>query len=208
MFSGSNLKVSSYSGSLGVNLVLKIVPKTINIILFLFCSLVIVFEMDFLNYGLKLVFHNNSFLLNLVMVAIRGLYFYVMCKILFVFLIVSLQLIVFESYLLSGIMQTLVAISKLQVNVSVRNHLAILLCKCCNYTRQNELLNIHAHAKILEIICNQVYWLYLPLALLLGGLTLIFASYEAIRMHAVIPMPYYLGFPILAIFVILVIASL
>jgi len=69
-------------------------------------------------------------------------------------------------------------------------------------------MNVHSCVKILETICNQVYWLFLPQSLLLGGLMLVFASYGTIRMHSVIPMPYYFGFPILALLIILVVLSL
>jgi len=172
----------------------------INIVLFLFSSLVLAFEMDFLHYGLEYFFHKKRFLLSLVMLSIRGLYLYAFCNILFVFVIIILQLAVVESYLLSGIMETLVAVCKVQINLfnDRKTHAGPEICKRCNQKRQNDLLNSHSCLKILEIICNQVYWCLLPQLLLLGGLTLIFTNYGTIRMHSVIPLPYYLGFPFLA----------
>jgi len=164
--------------------------------------------MDFLNFGLGLFFPRKTFLLRFIFFSIRVLYFNVICKILFVFLIVLVQLAVFECYLASGIMQEILSRTKFTRIVLKRNNAARLLCKGCNNKRLYDLLDIHTSLKIVETIANKVYWLLLPQLLLLGGLTLIFANYGTIRMHSVIPMPYYLGFPVLAAFLILMLVLL
>jgi len=162
--------------------------------------------MDFLHYGVELFFHKKLFLLSLVVLSIHGLYLYAFCKILFLFVIIILQLAVVESYVLSGMMHRLLAISK--VHMSLFNRNTPRVCKRCNYKIQNDLLNSHSCLKILEIICNEVYWCLLPQLLLLGGLSLIFTNYGTIRMHSVIPLPYYLGYALLASLIVLIFLTL
>jgi len=181
----------------------------IKIVVFFFCCLQIGFETDFCNFGLGLLIprRTRTFLLSSIVLSLRLLYFDVICKVLFVFLTVLLQLAVFECYLASGAMQTILNLSKIKMSGAKTTNSSgnsPLFKKHCN----EHLLNIHTCANILEIICNQAYRLFIPQALLLGGLMLIFAIYGTIRMHSVIPMPYYLGFPVLASIILLVVSSL
>jgi len=145
---------------------------------------------DFVSY--------KAILLNLVMLAVRGLFLYVYCKILFVFLIVtynwsSLKLIYIRVWCK---LLWMLAKSKWE------------FCKRCNNRRQNELWNIYSCLKFLEVTCNQVYRLFLPQALLLGGHLLVFSNYGTIHKHSVILLPYYLRFQILASLIILVVLSI
>jgi len=208
LVSESKLQVTAYSGSFFAETILQLLPTMINLLLFLFCSFIIVFEMDFVNFGLGLFFPRKTFLLRFVFFSIRVLYFYVICKIVFVFSIFLLQLLVFECYLGSGVMHEILNRTKFKVIVLMENNSGRVFSKRCNNKRLNDLLDIHTCLRIAETIANKVYSLFIPQGLLLVGLTLIFANYGAIRMHSVIPMPYYLGFPVLAAFLILMIVLL
>jgi len=58
------------------------------------------------------------------------------------------------------------------------------------------LISLHAEMKLLEIISNEVGYVMFPFMLLCGLGIIVAANYATIRMHSIIPMPYYLSMPL------------
>jgi len=67
---------------------------------------------------------------------------------------------------------------------------------------RTNLLNLHTETKLLETITNQVYYITIPFFLLCGLTLLLATNYATIRMHAIIPMPYYLLNPLGSVIII------
>jgi len=70
------------------------------------------------------------------------------------------------------------------------------------------LVSIHAQVKVMEGLANQAYFYFLPSLLLFGGYLLVVTNYATIRMHNVIPMPFFLAMPALSVVVTIIIVVL
>jgi len=67
---------------------------------------------------------------------------------------------------------------------------------------RSDLITIHKELKILELMANQVGYVVILFLLVCGTGILIAVNYVTIRMHSIIPMPYYLAMPISSMIVI------
>jgi len=70
------------------------------------------------------------------------------------------------------------------------------------------LSRFHFQAKLMEHACDEAFMYFLPFLLLFGGSILISTSFGTIRLHDVIPMPVYLGLPCLSVTVLVVVVTL
>jgi len=65
-----------------------------------------------------------------------------------------------------------------------------------NIPTRSNLITIHKELKVLEIMANQLGYVALPFLLFFGFGIIIGVNYATIRMHSIIPMPYYLAMPV------------
>jgi hypothetical protein len=80
-----------------------------------------------------------------------------------------------------------------------------LLIKSASF---NEVLLVHRQARIILLLANETHYFSLPILLFFGQSILVLSSYATIKMHDIIPMPFYLGMPCLSVYVVLIIMSL
>jgi len=67
----------------------------------------------------------------------------------------------------------------------------------------SDLITIHQELKTLEIMANQLGYLVILFILVCGTGMIIAVNYVTIRMHSIIPMPYYLAMPICSMVVVI-----
>jgi len=188
-----------------VEIILQLTPLAIISVLVLFCSLVILLQLDFLNYFLLYIIPGEFLLRNIFVTFLRAGYFYWICKIVFVSMIVLLELCIIGGYVFFCMFYSLRHWSqKSTLNSFLSAFFKVDAAKKMNttdalrFTLYVKLLHVHSCIKIIEIVANEVIWLLLPQLLLLGGMLVIFSNYGMIRMSNVVPMPFYLGFPLLS----------
>jgi len=198
----------TYPGKLYVEIILQLVPLSVSCALILFASLIIVLELDFPNYLLLYIVYiipREIPLRNVFLVFLRLGYFYWICKIVFVSVIVTMETVIFTGYVYfcifyslrhwrqkSTLNSFLSAFFKVDTTKKINNTDAL------RFTLYYRLIQMHSCAKLIEIIVNKAVWLLVPNLLLFGGMLVIFSNYGMIRMRNVVPMPFYLGFPLLS----------
>jgi len=68
--------------------------------------------------------------------------------------------------------------------------------------------NLHFQARLIERVCDESYFYFLPFLLFFGGSIFVSTSFGTIRLHDVIPMPFYLGLPCLSVTVFTVVLAM
>jgi len=188
-----------------VEIILQLVPLSITSALILFASLIILLDLDFLNYFLVCLIPWQIPLRNIFVTFLRAGYFYWICKIVFVSVIVTLEILILTSYIFFCIFYSLRHWSQksslnsfLSAFFIVDSQKKMNTTDALRFTLYYRLIQMHSCAKLIDIIINKAVWLLAPKLLILGGMLIVFSNYGMIRMSNVVPMPFYLGFPLLS----------
>jgi len=189
-----------------VQIILQLTPLCFISVIILFCSLIIALQLDFLHYFLFYIIPGENTARNIFVTILRTGYFYWICKIVFVSMIVLVEFCILAGYVFFCVFYSLRHWSQkstlnsfLYAFFKVDATKRISTTDALRFTLYVKLLHTHSCVKIIEIMTNQVLWLLMPQLLLLGGMLVIFSNYGTIRMNNVVPMPFYLGFPLLSL---------
>jgi len=163
------------------------------------CSIIIIFETDFLCFLLDSLITRSTFVIKALNFLIRTAYLVFACGTIFPFLVVTFHtlgiLAISEVSVMHQLNQWLVPLrgdNRLLFIYGFRPKRSGSLLKT---PAPDELLEIHTCIKILERMLNDALILWGPFLLCSGGIMIISSSYATIRLQSVIPMPYYLAMP-------------
>jgi len=177
-------------------MILQAFPANVIMVLTL-CTGFIVLKTDLIYVSVQKIYPNRSLTFDLILLIPRYIHVASVSYLMFVFVIGTLEFVIFELYVASHDFYHFNAyFDRCAIQSSrIRADLPLLI----------KLFN---QIKLLEHVCDEAYFYFLPFLLLFGGSILVTCSFGTIRLHDVIPMPFYLGLPCLSVTVLVVVMAL